>query len=265
MFRKTKFTRIAALFVVLGSFFCVDSRPAFSFFQAQKPAGSEYEATIRIKPLGPVVPGREAVFAFELVAAGQVVATSFTLNFDPAAFKYVSSSLGTDRPETVNLAVNDQQTAKGKFGLLIDSRFPYSKGTKQIATIVFAVAPDAKPGDYSFFFNDTPAKQGVAAVDGKMLKTDYQAATIKIGERKKAIVGRVLRADGRGSWHATVSLRLADGSERTYRTGSFGAFIFEGLPDGDYTIIAKSRRHPLESQKITAQNAFTEVNFVEPS
>lgn len=263
MFGQIKHKSVPIAFLAVIALLAVSSHPVFGFLQNSKVAGDAAEATIRLKALGPVIPGREAIFAVELVSAGNVVAASFTLNFDPAAFKYVSSSLGVDRPETVNLAVNDQQTSKGKFGMLVDSRVAYEKGTRQIAKVIFAVSPEARPGDYQFFFNDNPAKQGVAAVDGQMLKTDYQTATIKIAEKKSAIVGRVLDQDLRGVRHSTVVLRLPDGTERSYRTGTFGAFLFEDLAEGTYTIEVRNKRYSFGAQSLEAKGAFSVRDFVE--
>jgi Carboxypeptidase regulatory-like domain/Cohesin domain len=263
MFRQIKHKSISVAILAVITFFSTDPKAVFAFLQNSKPAGSGTEATIRVKALSPVVPGRDAIFAIELVSAGKVVATSFTLNFDAAAFKYVSSSLGADRPETVNLSVNDQQTSKGKFGMLVDSRVAYEKGTRQIAKIVFAVSPEARSGDYQFFFNDTPARQGVAAIDGQMLKTDYETATVKIAEKKNAIVGRVFDQDLRGVRHSTVVLKLPDGSERTYRTGSFGAFIFDDLAEGTYTIEVRNKSYTFAAQSVEAKGAFSVRDFVE--
>ncbi len=263
MFLQIQHKSFVVALLAVSMLFGTHFQPAFGFLQNTKTPSEGAEATIRVKALGPVIPGREAIFAVELVSAGNVVAASFTLNFDPAAFKYVSSSLGVDRPETVNLAVNDQQTSKGKFGMLVDSRVAYEKGTRQIAKVIFAVSPEARSGDYQFFFNDNPAKQGVAAVDGQMLKTDYQTATIKIAEKKSAIVGRVLDQDLRGVRHSTVVLRLPDGTERSYRTGTFGAFLFEDLAEGTYTIEVRNKRYSFGAHSLEAKGAFSVRDFVE--
>jgi len=257
--------KIALSLLVISIFFNVDAYHIRAAFQNNAPKASteKAEATMRARALTPVVPGRDMTLAFELVSDGKVNAVSFTINFDPTVFKYVSSALGADKPEAAHLAVNAEQTAKGKFGLLVDAIKPFEKGTRQVVTAVFRVADDARPGSHSFTFSPTPTQQGTAATDGRMLKTDYQTAVINIGERKSAIVGRVLDMDWRGLRHAKVVLKKPDGTEKVYLTGTFGTFLFEDLAEGSYTIVVNSRNYSFTPQVVEAKGPFTELRFIE--
>lgn len=253
---------IAFLLVLVSVFALFEPLGVHAFFQ-NKPTSAAAEATVRVRPLGPVLPGRDVVLSFELESSGSVNVVCFTLDFNPAVFTYRSSQLGSDKTATANLAVNAEQTAKGKFGLLVDSLGAFEKGTKQVVTAVFSVAKDARPGPNTFSFSATPTQQGVATVDGRMLKADYVAATVDVGERKGAIVGRILDQDLKGSVHAVVVLKSATGEEKTYRTTSFGTFLFDGIADGTYVIHAKSRNYSFAPINVEHKGVFTALEFVE--
>lgn len=259
MKRKTK----AILVLIAATLLSLEPYHAYGFLQNTAANSKPVEATVRVRALTPVIPGRDVILSLELLSSGTVNVVCFTLNFDPAVFTYRSSQLGADKTATANLAVNTEQTASGKFGLLVDSLGPFGKGTSQIATAVFAVAKDAKPGAYNFFFNETPTKLGVASTDGRMLNAEYETGVIRVSEKKGAVVGRVLDQELRGSRQASVVLKSENGAEKAYRTTSFGTFIFDDMPDGNYVIEIKSRNYSFAPINIKHKGVFTAVEFVE--
>ena len=253
----------STLFFVLT--LSLTSGQANAYFQNSNrtSAKTKSDARISVKPIGLVSPGRETAMSFELESNGKVNVISFTVNFDPSVFKYVSSSLGSDHPETANLAVNAEQTAKGKFGILVDSAKPFEKGKKQILTAVFKVAPDARPGSYDFSFSAVPTRQGVATTDLEMLKTNYETGSIQVGSPRKAIVGRVLDQEMKGVRHAKIVLKSPDGREKIYVSGSFGYFIFDDLKDGVYTISVSDKNYSFAPRIVEVKETFNIVDFVE--
>lgn len=78
-----------------------------------------------------------------------------------------------------------------------------------------------------------------------------------------SISGRVRTSDGRGLSNAVVSLTDARGNSVSVRTGSFGAYRFDGIEAGQTVIVMViSRRFQFQPQIVTVNESLTDVDFV---
>ena len=153
-----------------------DSQRDANSVASQKPAPM---ANITIKD-ATAVAGGKAVLEIELDSVDDIGVIVFTLNFDPAVFKYASTSLAPGVPKEAVLSLNDKQTASGKLGVLIDSTKAFEKGRKSIVTATFQIAKDAIAGDYQFTFTSNPAILSVATINAELVNAKFPPGIIHV-------------------------------------------------------------------------------------
>ncbi len=198
-----------------------------------------------IRAVAPIArAGERVTVSLQLDSQGDESSAAYTMNFDPKVFTYVSSALGDGVPAGSYLGVNALET--GKLRLLIDSTNTYARGLRQMATVTFAVSPDAGAGEYPLTFSRTQADESMSNAKGGLVATNFEDASVRItSKRSGAIVsGRVLDAGGRGIRNATVTITDGNGSRRTTVTGSFGEYRFGEVETGEnYEVRVSNRRY----------------------
>ncbi len=211
-------------------------------------------------------PGQTVVVAFQLDSQGDEASTSFTVNWNPAVFTYVSSATGTGVPTGTNLGLNTSQTAQGRLGVLLDATNTYAAGTRQILTVTFTVAANASVGVYPFTFTSTPTPQSVSNALGALLTTTYEQGVVTIGQPTAAgvtVSGRILTAGGQGVRGATVVITDQAGIRRSVTTGSFGFYSFDDVEAGQsYVIGVSSKRFRFGSRVVSVADSLADVNFI---
>ncbi|HQZ97414.1 MAG TPA: cohesin domain-containing protein, partial [Pyrinomonadaceae bacterium] len=209
--------------------------------------------------------GQTVAVSFQLDSQGDEASASFTVNWNPAVFTYVSSTAGAGVPTGTNLGVNTSQTAAGRLGVLLDATNTYAAGTRQILTVTFTVAANAAVGTYPVTFSSTPTAQSVSNAQGALLATTYEAGNIVIGPTAAGVTvsGRITNANGQGVRGATVVITDPTGSRRSVTTGSFGFYSFEDVEAGQsYVIGVTSKRYRFGSRVVNVTDSLTDVDFV---
>jgi hypothetical protein len=135
--------------------------------------------TIKAKDMTAVA-GREIKLEIEVTTEEDLGAVSFTLDFDPAVFKYVSSAISRTAPKSAVLSVNDNQTSAGKLGALVDSSTAFPKGKRTVMTAVFQVVPGSAAGEYKFAFSSKPAIQSVSTIKGTLADAAFLPGTVRV-------------------------------------------------------------------------------------
>lgn len=130
------------------------------------------------------VAGGTIKLEIEVTSTDDLGAMIFTLDFDPAVFKYVSSAISPTAPETAVLQVNDQQTAAGKLGALMRSSTAFPKGKRTLMTADFQVLPGTAAGEYKFTFSSIPARQSVSTFKAVLVDAVYVPGTIRVGKSR---------------------------------------------------------------------------------
>lgn len=138
--------------------------------------------TVKAKDMT-AAPGRELKLEIELTTIEDLGAVSFTLNFDPAVFKYVSSAISPTAPKSAVLSVNDLQTSTGKLGALVDTTTAFPKGKHTIMTVVFQVMPGSAAGEYEFTFGSKPAIQSVSTIKGSLVEAGFLPGKVRVAPR----------------------------------------------------------------------------------
>lgn len=139
--------------------------------------------TIRAKDMKAVA-GDKVTLEIELTSTEDLAVMIFTLNFDPAVFKYISSAISPTAPETAVLQVNDEQTSAGKLGALMRSTTPFAKGKSTVMTADFQVLPGAPAGEHKFTFSSKPAIQSVSTIKAVLVEAAYVPGTIRIAKAR---------------------------------------------------------------------------------
>lgn len=95
--------------------------------------------------MGDIVASNEGGISVPVLidAYGDVAAASFTIEFDPGAFRDATFELGSDAPEGSVLTVNSDDIANGRIGILLDSSTPISASGKK-SVIVMTLVPTAE-------------------------------------------------------------------------------------------------------------------------
>ena len=135
--------------------------------------------TIRAKDMKAAA-GATITLEIEVTSADDLGAMMFTLDFDPAVFKYVSSVIGPKAPKEGVLQVNDKQTSAGKLGVLIYSGTGLPKGKSTIMTADFEVLPDAAAGQHKFTFSSKPTIQSVSTFKAVLVDAAFVPATVRV-------------------------------------------------------------------------------------
>ena len=209
--------------------------------------------------------GQTVNVSFQLDSQGDEASASFTANWNPAVFTYVSSAQGSGVPSGTNFGINATQTAQGRLGVLLDATNTYATGTRQILTVTFTVAADAVAGTYPVTFSGLPTAQSVSNAQGALLATTYEAGNIVIGQTAAGVEvsGRVLTPDGRGLRNAAVTLTDSSGVTRTVTTGSFGSYRFDGISSGEtYILAVSSKRYRFASRVVQVFDTVSDFDLV---
>jgi len=135
------------------------------------------DVTVKVKDMKAVA-GGTIKLEIEATSVEDLGAVSFTLDFDPTVFKYVSSAISPNAPKSAVLSTNDNQTSAGKFGVLIDATTALPKG--KLMTAVFKVLPGAAAGEYKFSFSSKPTIQSAAPIKGGLIDSEFLPGTVRI-------------------------------------------------------------------------------------
>jgi hypothetical protein len=123
--------------------------------------------------------GRMGSIVLELDAQGSENALGFTLEFDPAALRFVSARLGEDAAGTA-LQLNANQAANGRVGiaLALPAGQSLASGTRKILTLTF-IALVREGGDSTAIrFGDELVGRGVADANAGALRTRFVDGSI---------------------------------------------------------------------------------------
>lgn len=213
--------------------------------------------------------GTVATIAVELESAGDEVAGSFTINFDPAKLSPASPfvQLGTGVPAGTALTVNPNQTASGRVGMLVDSTnsFTASPPNRQIVTIRFNVAAGAPAGATPITFGSTPTPRSFSDALGNPLTMTYVDGSVNIQAAAPPVTvsGRVTNQSGQGVRNAVVSIVDGASNRRVASTSQFGYYTITGVPSGqNYTISVSARRYTFTPVNMTISTDLTNLDFV---
>jgi len=116
--------------------------------------------------------------AFDLDARGNENAISFSLNFDPRQWRFVSARAGADAGEA-SVMINDYEATSGRLGLVIALPAGQSlmAGARRIVTVnfdsLFGNRGDHRLAAGSIGFGDYPAPREVADVEANTLPTIF--------------------------------------------------------------------------------------------
>lgn len=214
-------------------------------------------------------PGSVATVSIELESAGDEVAGSFTINFDPAKLSPATPfvQLGTGVPAGTALTVNPNQTASGRVGMLVDSTnsFTTSPPNRQIVTIRFNVAAGAPGGATPITFGSTPTPRSFSDALGNPLTMTYVDGSVNIQAAAPpvSVSGRVTNPSGQGVRNALVSIVDASNNRYIASTSQFGFYTITGVPSGvNYTIGVSSRRWRFNSINMVISTDLTNMDFV---
>ena len=227
--------------------------------------GGEFETgrTMRVVSTDASPRSRVAV-SIEMDTQRDEVAASFTLNFDPAKLSNPIVALGSGAPAGTALTTNANDAANGNLGVLVDSSEAFS--ARQVVTITFDVAPNAKGGSTPVSFTDTLAARGTSDAKGNRLATHYEDGAINITGPDASgfnVSGRVLTPDGHGLRNARVTMTDQNDVTRTVTTSSFGYYQFDDAESGrTYIISVASRSYRFAPQVLQVFDTLSDVDFV---
>ncbi len=225
------------------------------------------ERTIRVVSTS-VEAGSPVTVSVEIDSQGDEVAASFTLNYDAGVLSNPVVSLGSGAPVGSSLSINENQTASGRIGILVDSTnvFVASPPNRQIISITFSVASNAPIGSTPIIFVTTPTPLSVSSAFGALLASNYQLGTVTVMPRPVSFVtigGRVTTPGGQNLRNAVVSLIDADGVRRLATTSSFGIYSFSNVEtEQTYTLTVGSKRYRFSPRVETISDSVSNLDFV---
>ena len=112
---------------------------------------------------------------------GEVVAASFTFEFDAGAFKGATIELGGDAPEGSVLTVNSSDIANGRIAVLLDSAIPIAAGGQKTVVIVNLIrATDQPANDTQIRITDGIAKIALSDSNGNDLGVYTTSKTVRL-------------------------------------------------------------------------------------
>ena len=221
------------------------------------------EATSRIIRAVDVVgfPGQNVTVQFEMDSQGTEASASFASNWNPAVLNYVSTAMGNGVPAGTNLSLNATQRGDGRLGVLLDSTNTFAAGTRQILTMTFAVPANAPGGTYPISFSGSPTAQSISNEQGALLGTTFESGNVVI-RSESTVSGRVTTPGGQGIRGARVTISDPNGVQRSFVTGSFGAFVFEGVTPGrNYVLSVTAKRYRFQSRVVSVMDSLSDINF----
>jgi hypothetical protein len=146
-------------------------------------ASSAVETSVHDRPLRVVNTtlqrGQTGAVAIEIEAVGDENALGLSLEFDLAAFNFVSASAGEEL-ENPLLNVNSNQAANGRVGLAL--ALPAGKtlkaGKQTLLVVRFAVPAGSGIASTALRFGDQPIRRQLAAADASSLTARYENGTV---------------------------------------------------------------------------------------
>jgi hypothetical protein len=211
--------------------------------------------------------GGQVTVSIELDSEGDEVASSFTLNFDPAIFSNPVITLGSAAPGGSSLSTNSNQAGTGKLGILVDSTSPFTFGpSRQIVSVTFNIAAGAPAGASAITFVTSPTPLSVSSPLGALLPTIYEVGTVTISSPNTTLVtigGRVTTPTGVNIRNAVVSLIDSNNVRRTATTSSFGLYSFADVETGStYTLTVASKRYRFAPIITAITDSVSNLDFV---
>lgn len=212
--------------------------------------------------------GTQATVPIELDSQGDEVATSFSLGFDPAVLTNPVVTLGTGAPAGANLAVNANDAANGRLGILIDSTSPFtvSPPNRQVVTVKFNVAANAPSGATAITFITSPTPISISSAIGALLPATYQIGTVTVTPPAVQFVtigGKVTSPAGQNLRNLTVNLIDSNNVRRTATTSSFGIYSFTNVATNQtYTLTVSSKRYRFSPRVEAISGAVSNLDFV---
>ena len=207
-------------------------------------------------------PGGRVTVAVEIDPQGDEVASSFTLNFDPTKLKNPQIALGSGAGDAT-LTSNTENAAGGQLAVVVDSTNVFTG--RQLVTITFDVARDARGGETPVTFGDALARRSSSDANGNRLATKYDGGSVTISGAAAAgfeVAGRVVTPDGRCLRNARVTMLDEGGVERSVTTSSFGYYRFDDVAaGGTYTVSVASKQYRFASRTITVTGSLADMDF----
>ena len=208
-------------------------------------------------------PGSEATIHLEMNRQGDEVATSFTLDFDPAVLSNPRVALELGSADDTTLTVNINEANKGHITVLVDSATGLSN---QFLNVKFDVLGNAPSGESMIRFDNSPTPSVISDAEGNKLAAAYEDGVITISGPNTAnteVSGRVLTPDGRGIRNVKVTITDESGISKTVTTSSFGYYQFTGLQSGHtFTISVASRTYRFAPRVLQISDNLSDIDFV---
>ncbi|HQZ96245.1 MAG TPA: carboxypeptidase regulatory-like domain-containing protein [Pyrinomonadaceae bacterium] len=212
--------------------------------------------------------GTPVTVSIELDSQGDEVASSFSLNFDPAILSNPVVALGSGVPAGSNLSVNLNQAATGRIGILVDSTNPFlvSPPNRQVITVTFNIAANAPTGATAITFVTTPTPLSISSALGALLPAVYQVGTVTVTPPAVSFVtigGKVTTPAGQNLRNVTVNLIDSNNVRRVATTSSFGIYSFANVATGQsYTLTVTSKRYRFSPRIETITASVSNLDFV---
>lgn len=199
-----------------------------------------------------------------LIALGDESAASFSLRFNPAVLTNPVVALGNDMPPGSSLVIKADNVAQGFLGIIVNSPFTFSAGTRKIVTATFTIPANIPASSNPILLVDSPTPRSVSSLTGEQLSAIYEQGIVVIGpENGVSLSGRVLTPDGRGLVNATVVATDSNGDRRLATTGPFGYYSFPYVQlAGTYTFTIQSKRYRFAPRVAQIFDLLTNFDFV---
>ena len=228
-----------------GQITVMDWVQAGRYFTGLDPLTAVDGPTAEVAPIGPLGPdalrqirviGTNAVqgvavnLPVSLQAQGNENGVGFTLSFDPAAFGYLTSSLGSGAAGA-NFNLNTNQVASGKLGLalVMPTGSSFAPGTRELVKV--SLLPIAV-GSYPVALNDQLVLRAVSDPSAIELPAGYIAGTVFVNPHPTlqiAHAGTNLAL----SWPASASGFNLQSTTNAASSGVWGDVLDTPQADGD--------------------------------
>ena len=127
-----------------------------------------------------VVQGLNIVLPVTLEASGTENAVAFSVKFDSAKLRFVSSAIGSGAA-TASVTVNSNNAASGKLGFVVglSPGQTLAAGTRELVRLQFT-ALAAAPASLTVDFGDQPVFRETSDASANVLNTDYSPGTLNV-------------------------------------------------------------------------------------
>jgi Carboxypeptidase regulatory-like domain len=203
---------------------------------------------------------------------------NFGWDFRSAATISTVARANTDPRQTSGTAQWTVTTTGGSITSLAASNFTLTGTAATGSSITSVVANNLSPTSTNWTvtatIGTTTGTLGLNWANATGLNTNVSNTLPFAGETYNVVVptaasvsvgGRVIESNGNGIARARVTVTALNGASRYVSTNQFGYFRFDELSAGEtYILTVNSRRYQFErsAQLITANDDFTEINFV---